>query len=55
MNDPTNRLTVKQRYTWPWIVGAFLILGLILSALAIRSEMQRVREQRQYQMPSSGQ
>jgi len=56
MNDSINaQRAARPRYVWPWIVAAAVILGIILSVLGIRHEVQRVREQRQMQMPSSGQ
>lgn len=54
MNDSVNPEQARQKYIWPWIVAALVVLGIVLSVLGIRHEAQRVREQRQMQMPSSG-
>ncbi|MFO1514643.1 MAG: hypothetical protein U1F83_17320 [Verrucomicrobiota bacterium] len=53
MNESTNLPPGKRRYVWPWFVAAFLIVGVILSVLAVRSQMEKVRKQREFQMPSS--
>lgn len=55
MKDSVNPGPAKARYVWPWIVAGAVLLGIVLSVLGIRHEAQRVRDQRQMQMPSSGQ
>jgi hypothetical protein len=52
MNDSANLPPAKPRHIWPWIIVALVLLGVILSVLGIRGQMQQVREQRQMQMPS---
>jgi len=55
MNDSTNVPPIKQHHVWPWIVAAFLGLGVVLAVIGLRQEAQRVREYRQLQVPHSGQ
>ena len=55
MNDAPEVPTAKKRYTWPWILAAFVILGVVLCVFAVRREAQRVREQRQFVMPAQAQ
>lgn len=43
----------KPGHAWPWIVVAFVLVGVLLATLAIRREAQRIREQRQFQLPDS--
>jgi F0F1-type ATP synthase assembly protein I len=52
MSDPTTPPPAKQRYIWPWILVALVLVGIALSVFAIRNEVHRVREQRQVQMPN---
>jgi F0F1-type ATP synthase assembly protein I len=52
MSDPVNLSSATPRYRWPWILAVLVIVGIILSVLGIRHEAQRVREQRQMQMPT---
>ena len=47
-NQPTE---VKPRYVWPWFLAAAVILAIVLAALAIRAEANRIREQRQFSFP----
>jgi hypothetical protein len=51
MNDSTSLAPAKTRRLWPWFVVTLVVVGVILSALAIRREAQRIKEQRQFQMP----
>jgi F0F1-type ATP synthase assembly protein I len=55
MNDATPVPSARPRHIWPWFVVAFVILGVVLCVLAIRGEAQRVREQRQFEIPAQGQ
>jgi F0F1-type ATP synthase assembly protein I len=36
-----------RRYRWPWFVLAFFLLGVTLTVIAVRREVQRVKEQRE--------
>lgn len=53
MNESTSAITSTPRRVWPWILAALVILGVILSVIGIRGEMERVKERREYQIPSS--
>jgi F0F1-type ATP synthase assembly protein I len=55
MSEPTTLPPAKQRYIWPWILVALVIVGMTLAVFAIRNEAHRVREQRQEQMPNPAQ
>ena len=51
MNESGDQGAAKPRYLWPWIVAALVILGLVIAVVSVRQEAQRIREQRQPQMP----
>lgn len=53
MSDLLNPTPSKPRHVWPWLVAVLVLVGLLLATLAIRREAQRVRQQRQFQMPDS--
>jgi hypothetical protein len=53
MNDAPQPEVTKRRYLWPWVVAALVLVGIVIAALSVRHEAQRIREQRQPQMPNS--
>ncbi len=34
----------EQRYRWPWVVLAFLVLGIVLAVLWMSKETRRIRD-----------
>lgn len=44
----------NPRRTWPWLVVALLLLGVVLAVVWVRAEVRRIHEQRQPDMPASG-
>jgi hypothetical protein len=55
MNESADQSSVKRRYLWPWIVAVLVVLGILLAIMSVRQEAQRIREQRQPQMPNPAQ
>lgn len=53
MSDSVNPPASKPRYLWPWLLAAMVVVGVVLAVLSIRHEAQRLREQRQLQVPSA--
>jgi F0F1-type ATP synthase assembly protein I len=52
MNDSANLPATKRRHVWPWILVVLLVVGVLLAVVAIRREVERIKEQRQPQMPN---
>ena len=42
------------RRTWPWVLVAVVMLGVVLAVVWVRAEVRRIHEQRQTTMPPSG-
>ena len=53
MSNSAEPTVTKPRYRWPWIVAALVVLGVLIAVMSVRQEAQRIREQRQPQMPDS--
>ncbi|HEX5219703.1 MAG TPA: hypothetical protein VFZ59_09060 [Verrucomicrobiae bacterium] len=53
MNDSSNPTVTKRRHLWPWLVAAVVVLGIVIAVISVRKEAERIREQRQLQMPNS--
>lgn len=43
MSDPTPNIEPRPRYTWPWFVGAAVLLGVVIAVFAVKREVDRVR------------
>jgi uncharacterized membrane-anchored protein YhcB (DUF1043 family) len=41
----------RPRYIWPWYIAAAMVLGVVIAVFAIRAEANRVKQQKQYQLP----
>lgn len=39
----------KRRLIWPWLLAGAVLLAIVIAALAIRAEADRVRQIRQFQ------
>jgi F0F1-type ATP synthase assembly protein I len=46
MDQSPSENSPPRRYRWPWFVLAFFLLGVVLTVLTVRREVQRVKEQR---------
>jgi len=44
----------NPRRTWPWVLAALLLLGVVLAVLWVRAEARRIHEQRSPDMPATG-
>jgi hypothetical protein len=44
----------QRRHLWPWFAAIGVVAALVLAVVWVRAEIQRVKEQRQPQMPASG-
>jgi hypothetical protein len=44
--DQQNEPNQRPRYTWPWFVLAFVVLGIILTSIWMTVLIRRMREQR---------
>jgi len=55
MNVSADQTNAKRRHIWPWIVAALVVVGVLIAVMSVRQEAQRIREQRQPQMPTSPQ
>jgi len=53
MNESGDQTPAKPRYIWPWIVAGLVVLGIVIAVMSVRQEAQRIKEQRQPQMPNS--
>ena len=42
------KVALKPRYIWPWILLAGVLLGIVLGVIWLTAEVRRVKEQRQY-------
>jgi len=42
----------NPRRTWPWVLAALLVLGVVLAVVWVRAEARRIHDQRQPEMPS---
>jgi len=54
MNDGTKdpvEAQPKPRYAWPWLLLAFVILGILLAILWMSSEIARTRRLRDLNSP----
>ena len=49
MSETTQPSEAKPRYTWPWFVAAAVLLAVVIAALAVKREAQRVRERKELQ------
>lgn len=53
MENTTHSTETKPRYVWPWFIAAAVIVAIVLAALAIRAEANRVKQQRQFSIPET--
>ena len=53
MDEPTQSPETKPHYTWPRYVVAALVLGLVLAVFAIYKEAMRVKQEREYRIPTT--
>lgn len=44
----------SPRHSWPWVMAAVVILGVVLAVVWVRAEARRIHEQRQTTMPPVG-
>ncbi len=50
--EETNHTTGnKPRYVWPWYIAAAVFVAVVIAVLAIRAEANRVKQQRQFDIP----
>jgi F0F1-type ATP synthase assembly protein I len=53
MDNSTQPAEIRPRYIWPWYLAAAVVLGVVIAVFAIRAEANRVKQQKQYQIPAS--
>jgi F0F1-type ATP synthase assembly protein I len=53
MNEVPSAPAPPPRYRWPWFLGAAVLLGILLAVISVRKEVDRVRTQRQLQLPNA--
>lgn len=46
MNESRPDSSERPRYLWPWFLALAVLVGIIIAALAIRAEANRIKEQR---------
>lgn len=51
MDNITQPTEAKPRYVWPWFIAAAVVVAVIIALLAIRTEANRVKQQRQFSTP----
>jgi hypothetical protein len=51
MDNTTQSTETKPRYIWPWFIAAAVVFAVVVAALAIRAEANRVKQQRQFAIP----
>lgn len=51
MDSPPQSTQPRPRYLWPWYLAAAVLLGVVIAVFAIRAEANRVKQQKQYQLP----
>ncbi len=44
----------NPRRTWPWVLAAVVMLGVVLAVVWVRAEARRIHQQRQTEMPPPG-
>ncbi|MGC3959267.1 MAG: hypothetical protein QM813_15390 [Verrucomicrobiota bacterium] len=49
MSEAISSTETKPRYTWPWFVGAAVLLAVAVAVLAVKREAQRVKERKELQ------
>ncbi len=55
MDDPTQSPGAKPHYLWPRYVAAAVVLGIVLAIFAIYKEAKRVKQEREYRLPTTQQ
>ena len=53
MTNEAPSAEMQPRRTWPWVLAAVLVLGVVLAVVWVRAEVRRIHDQRQTEMPSS--
>lgn len=49
MGETISSTESKPRYTWPWFVGAAVLLAVVIAVFAVQREAQRVKERKELQ------
>lgn len=47
MGETISSTETKPRYTWPWFVGAAVLLAVVIAVFAVKREAQRVKERKE--------
>jgi hypothetical protein len=53
MDNTPQATETKPRYVWPWFIAAAVLVAIILAAVAIYAEANRVKQQRQFSIPET--
>lgn|GEM_PF-1853069 len=54
MSEPMTSTEPPRRYVWPWFIAAAVIVAIIIAIFSIRAEANRIRQQRNPQIPDAG-
>lgn len=50
MSDPVNQ-PPPRRYTWPWFVLGFVVLGIVLAIFWVSLAVKKIQQQRETNEP----
>lgn len=50
MNEPND---APRRYKWPWVVAAFVLLGIVLAVIWVAFAAREVERERDWSAPPS--
>ena len=53
MDEPIQASETKPHYIWPRYVVAAVLLGVVLAVFAIYKEANRVKQEREYRIPTT--
>jgi len=53
MDEPIQTSETKPHYIWPRYVVAAVLLGVVLAVFAIYKEANRVKQEREYRIPTT--